>query len=85
MAQLKYSIETLNNANLITKADKLSIALVFPSWLTTCADLDSEDEDIDGGGDDEEEVRHVHQQEAGHDSVILVGLVDLVYIKNCPW
>ena len=26
----------------------------------------------------------VHQQEAGHGSVDVVGLVDLVYIKNCP-
>ena len=27
----------------------------------------------------------VHQHEAWHSSVDMVGLVDLEYIKNCPW
>ena len=55
-----------------------------PAWLLRDADLDSEEEDVEGGGDDKEEVGHVHHQEAGHDSVSVVGLVYLVYIKNCP-
>ena len=48
------------------------------------ADLDTEDDHIDRGGDDQEEVGHVHQPGVGHgDDDGVVWLVYLIYIKSC--
>ena len=42
------------------------------------ADLDTEDDHIDRGGDDQEEVGHVHQPGVG--KVLGGGVVGLVYL-----
>ena len=77
--------DLINKTGQLSQA-KLSLAQLSPSFINPRdADLNSEDEDIEGGWDDEEEVGHVHHQEAGHDSVGVVGLVHLVCVKNCPW
>ena len=46
------------------------------------AHLDSEDDHVGRGGDDQEEVGHVHQPGEGQGAGDIVGLVNLINIKS---